>query len=55
MLEEVELTGQEDPLMLYSVIATLPSYSAYREGTTVILPYTAFCVQMCRIMHVVQC
>ena len=32
MLEDIELTGQEDPLVLHSVIATLPSNMAYREG-----------------------
>ena len=32
MLEDLDLTGQEDPVILHAVIAAMPSQTAYREG-----------------------
>ena len=33
-LESSDITGQEDPLLLHTVIATMPAVQAHREGKT---------------------
>lgn len=34
--DEEELTGSEDPSVLYSVVANLPAQQAYKEGENII-------------------
>ena len=34
-LDDLDLTGQEDPVILHTVIAALPSQLAYREGEAI--------------------
>ncbi len=35
ILEDTDLTGQEDPVILHAVIATLPSQTAHKEGESI--------------------
>ena len=35
-LDDFDLTGQEDPVILHTVIATLPSQQAYKEGEAIV-------------------